>query len=363
METIIESLREEDYLGMKVSKAIIAAIGVLCLCSQPSVAAIGFRAPGADELLEAPIVIYGYIESTSEPRPNEFLFGEAAKDQRVWTATVRAELQIKGSVAENTFTIQQSLRAGPAYNTQLLDSQSFYVLFLTNSSDQQEFVGVNKHHFGLKSNEIVVNEISGQAPREALRVIARSNVYSSNEEIAALWAQVVSDLYEKKDMEFFQQQLSNEHLAVRGTAIAALCEHGTGDAALYDDLMRFMEDSTPPGSLAVQMLRRKAVISFVESAKGSDLDRNRLRTWMASEAPELTEAAIRFIKETRNETMLPELIDLMRESSNLYLQYDCFAAICAIDGNPGPGFRTFVSNSEPYIQELLERHTSAQNSD
>ena len=185
-------------------------------------------------------------------------------------------------------------------------------------------------------------------------MIARKSLASVDESVASRWADFLADMYEQGDEQLFLQQLASPHTSVRGIALASLCEHVAMTPTLYAQAMDFLKETAPSGKF---FGIRQRIIDGIVSNRETALSNDQVREWLRSDLPGVPAGAVALVRRTRNAEMIAEVIDLMRRTSNIDLQYDCISAISAAERRShGITFESFRSDPNKYIRGAMGRH-------
>ena len=331
-------------------KTIMFAVSVLVgSCANVSFAAIEPMPPATQVLIQAPIIVYADI--TDIPG-GQFPNAASTVDRKICrTALARVGFGIKGSVTNGVVAIRQMLDPSLVCGWLSVDTGKCYVLFLTPATNTAYLEGIDRCVFTLESDRIAAGQIDNLKTEDALRLIARVNMASTNERVAFCWTRFLSEVFDKKDEEVFQQQLSSTHVNVRGTAIATLCKHTVITPVLSAEAKAFLKTTNSSGTIRYMIAK-----SLVSQRKCTD---EMLREWLASGDSYIWHITVRTIEDTRNANLLPDLLNYLQHTSNVLHQYNCISAINAIDAKNGlPATDVFVRDPSAYVREVLGRHSA-----
>ena len=327
---------------------------VMCLATGFAVAGFIQEVRGV-ELLEAPSIIVGRVTTVSQTgRAVIYRGGRIEVDQ--FAATVSVQRVVRGPNASPTFALE-NLAKPRNPNThlarQFVEVDRVYVFFLVPGERQGVFRGVNATEFALEVESLPDDQKEARLPIDQLRRIAKVNIGTAREGLAARWFAFLGGQYRSdEDFQFCMGKLEDTRLRVRGSALCILCEREPTAPLLYSRCMSFLDEVSDIEGL---WKWRRRISKCLPRTLGDDgVTRDTLRKWLGGRVRELQEVAVERVMKTRDALMADAVVELMARTTNRQTQYDCIKALSAVRGSSGPSFKKFMEEPDEYVKQWKE---------
>ena len=307
-------------------------------------------------LLEAPAVFVGQVEVLHH-RGKEILRLAGPTQVEVLDASITIRQVIRGKNPGKAILVRRLLKASNPHNDtvvrrQIPQARKTYLFFLSPGKADNEFDPINPTEFAFETGELPTYEAKHDSTEDTLRRLAKKNIDSAREGLAARWFGILSEVYEEKeDLQFLLDKARDPRPYIQGNALAVLCEHSPNHPSLYTKAVRFVKNSSKVGNL---FSFRRRISKCLPRVLGHDrVTKQVLLDWMSSGVPELSRVGFGIAETRRDRTMADGVVKLMLATKDRMLQYSCIRALSATwrDNRRLPAVPTFLESPDNYVRK------------